>query len=56
MLAVAGERCRRAARTSVQRSFPLVVAPWPSVMESPRATMEAAPAGARTSMAVMKYQ
>ena len=34
--------CKRAASTSVQRSLPLVVAPWPSVMESPSATTTAA--------------
>ena len=35
--------CSRWASTSVQRSLPLVVEAWPSVMESPSATMEAAP-------------
>ena len=34
--AVAGDACRRRARTSGQRSLPLVVDPRPSVIESPR--------------------
>ncbi len=56
MLRVSGEACRRWARMSVQRSLPLVVAPWPSVMESPRAMTAAAPGVDCTSMAETWYQ
>src|SRR6185312_11696751 len=48
--------CRRAARSSGQRSLPLVVDPWPSVMESPKATTTAALADAATSTPDRKYQ
>ncbi len=56
MLCVPGRACSRAASTSVQRSLPLVVAPCPSVMESPRATMAAALGAASTSISASWYQ
>jgi hypothetical protein len=48
MLLVRGSARRRLASTSVHRSLPLVVASWPSVIESPRATMAAASGWAAT--------
>ena len=50
------EPCSRCASTSVQRSFPFVVAPCPSVMESPRTTTAAAPGAACTSISEIWYQ
>ena len=44
------------ASTSGQRSLPFVVAPCPSVMESPRVTIDPTWGGAATSIPAMKYQ
>ena len=38
---VAADACKRSANSSVQRSFPFVVAACPSVIESPKATIAA---------------
>src|SRR6266852_6640371 len=47
MLRVAGDVWSRCAKVSVHRSLPLVVAPCPSVIESPRTTTALASGGSR---------